>query len=274
MDREDLVQQQDQQHRPRPPENQVAPHHQPPPPPKCPRCDSANTKFCYYNNYSLSQPRYFCKACRRYWTQGGTLRTVPIGGGCRKAKRPRLPSSSSSSALSNGLIPRPQGFSAAAAWSQNVVSGQPSRPAPPMVQPTGGSFYADGPYLPSLAAMQSLPTGGVNHEAAVMGGGRFGSNMALLQGMSFPSVKPPAPPRQQFLPPTRFFPPHQSLVQPGRFNSWTQNVLNAGATSSSAAATSGLWSSSGATGSDQAGPSFTPNQWSDFNPGFNPSQRD
>nr|GMC67036.1 dof zinc finger protein DOF4.6-like [Ipomoea batatas] len=25
----------------------------------CPRCNSTNTKFCYYNNYSLSQPRYF-----------------------------------------------------------------------------------------------------------------------------------------------------------------------------------------------------------------------
>ncbi|URD82705.1 zinc finger protein [Musa troglodytarum] len=35
----------------------------------CPRCASTNTKFCYYNNYSLSQPRYFCKGCRRYWTQ-------------------------------------------------------------------------------------------------------------------------------------------------------------------------------------------------------------
>ncbi|KAJ1388508.1 Zinc finger, Dof-type [Sesbania bispinosa] len=23
----------------------------------CPRCNSTNTKFCYYNNYSLSQPR-------------------------------------------------------------------------------------------------------------------------------------------------------------------------------------------------------------------------
>eukprot|EP00257_Ricinus_communis_P011306 XP_002532252.2 dof zinc finger protein DOF2.1 [Ricinus communis] len=54
---------------------------------KCPRCDSTNTKFCYYNNYSLSQPRYFCKSCRRYWTKGGTLRNVPVGGGCRKNKR-------------------------------------------------------------------------------------------------------------------------------------------------------------------------------------------
>ncbi|KAL8494424.1 hypothetical protein ACS0TY_025290 [Phlomoides rotata] len=37
---------------------------------KCPRCDSANTKFCYYNNYSLSQPRYFCKSCRRRVRKG------------------------------------------------------------------------------------------------------------------------------------------------------------------------------------------------------------
>ncbi|XP_073147211.1 dof zinc finger protein DOF2.1-like [Henckelia pumila] len=67
---------------------------------KCPRCDSNNTKFCYYNNYSLSQPRYFCKSCRRYWTKGGTLRNVPVGGGCRRNKRSSSSSSSSSSASS------------------------------------------------------------------------------------------------------------------------------------------------------------------------------
>ncbi|XP_058095358.1 dof zinc finger protein DOF1.4-like [Magnolia sinica] len=61
---------------------------------KCPRCDSSNTKFCYYNNYSLSQPRHFCKACKRYWTRGGTLRNVPVGGGCRKNKRVKKPASS------------------------------------------------------------------------------------------------------------------------------------------------------------------------------------
>ncbi|KAF8045598.1 hypothetical protein N665_4650s0002, partial [Sinapis alba] len=55
---------------------------------KCPRCDSPNTKFCYYNNYNLSQPRHFCKSCRRYWTKGGALRNVPVGGGTRRnAKR-------------------------------------------------------------------------------------------------------------------------------------------------------------------------------------------
>ncbi|CAL9196968.1 dof zinc finger protein DOF2.1 isoform X2 [Musa acuminata AAA Group] len=64
---------------------------------KCPRCASTNTKFCYYNNYSLSQPRYFCKGCRRYWTQGGSLRNVPVGGGCRKNKRSSSSSSTSPS---------------------------------------------------------------------------------------------------------------------------------------------------------------------------------
>ncbi|KGN57649.1 dof zinc finger protein DOF1.8 [Cucumis sativus] len=54
----------------------------------CPRCNSNNTKFCYYNNYSLSQPRYFCKSCRRYWTAGGSLRNIPVGGASRKNKRP------------------------------------------------------------------------------------------------------------------------------------------------------------------------------------------
>ncbi|GFZ12177.1 OBF binding protein 4 [Actinidia rufa] len=60
---------------------------------KCPRCDSLNTKFCYYNNYNLSQPRHFCKNCRRYWTKGGVLRNVPVGGGCRKAKHSKPKSS-------------------------------------------------------------------------------------------------------------------------------------------------------------------------------------
>ncbi|XP_075496454.1 dof zinc finger protein DOF4.6-like isoform X1 [Primulina tabacum] len=66
----------------------------------CPRCNSTNTKFCYYNNYSLSQPRYFCKTCRRYWTEGGSLRNIPVGGGSRKNKR-----SSSNSSSSKNLVP-------------------------------------------------------------------------------------------------------------------------------------------------------------------------
>jgi Dof domain, zinc finger len=54
----------------------------------CPRCNSMDTKFCYYNNYNVNQPRHFCKNCQRYWTAGGTMRNVPIGAGRRKNKHP------------------------------------------------------------------------------------------------------------------------------------------------------------------------------------------
>ncbi|KAF8408115.1 hypothetical protein HHK36_007257 [Tetracentron sinense] len=52
----------------------------------CPRCNSMDTKFCYYNNYNVHQPRHFCKNCQRYWTAGGTMRNVPVGAGRRKSK--------------------------------------------------------------------------------------------------------------------------------------------------------------------------------------------
>ncbi|XP_058074030.1 dof zinc finger protein DOF3.1-like [Magnolia sinica] len=73
---------------------------------KCPRCDSTNTKFCYYNNYNLSQPRHFCKNCRRYWTKGGALRNIPVGGGTRKNSKRSNPKRSSSSSSSSS-IPQP-----------------------------------------------------------------------------------------------------------------------------------------------------------------------
>lgn len=69
---------------------------------RCPRCDSSNTKFCYYNNYNLTQPRHFCKTCRRYWTKGGSLRNVPIGGGCRKNKS--VSASTNSVAKTSGAV--------------------------------------------------------------------------------------------------------------------------------------------------------------------------
>ncbi|PIA52380.1 hypothetical protein AQUCO_01000327v1 [Aquilegia coerulea] len=86
----------------------------PPPPPHqehlpCPRCESNNTKFCYYNNYNFSQPRYFCKACRRYWTQGGALRNIPIGGGTRKSscKRTRTTSPSNTTSITQTTMSVP-----------------------------------------------------------------------------------------------------------------------------------------------------------------------
>ncbi|RLM99975.1 dof zinc finger protein DOF5.1-like [Panicum miliaceum] len=56
----------------------------------CARCRSRDTKFCYFNNYNVNQPRHFCRACHRYWTAGGAIRNVPVGSGRRK-NRPVLP---------------------------------------------------------------------------------------------------------------------------------------------------------------------------------------
>ncbi|CAK9137225.1 unnamed protein product [Ilex paraguariensis] len=93
----------------------------------CPRCDSTNTKFCYYNNYSLNQPRYFCKTCRRYWTEGGSLRNIPVGGGSRKNKRFASSSSSSTtSSVSSQKLPdlNPQNFLQFSSQSPKTHGGQ------------------------------------------------------------------------------------------------------------------------------------------------------
>ncbi|KAL5198569.1 hypothetical protein ABZP36_002081 [Zizania latifolia] len=86
---------------------------------KCPRCDSTNTKFCYFNNYNLSQPRHFCKTCRRYWTRGGALRNVPVGGGCRRNKRgsksSKKPNSSSTTSATAAAVSAACGTSSSAA---------------------------------------------------------------------------------------------------------------------------------------------------------------
>ncbi|CAA7404319.1 unnamed protein product [Spirodela intermedia] len=110
---------------------------------RCPRCDSTNTKFCYYNNYNLTQPRHFCKTCRRYWTKGGALRNVPIGGGCRKAKttgvsvgpgrstKAKTLSSSDAALIKSslgGLSVGPPGF------EQELPSSQILWPSPPNSQ--------------------------------------------------------------------------------------------------------------------------------------------
>uniref|UniRef100_A0A0E0DL25 Dof zinc finger protein n=1 Tax=Oryza meridionalis TaxID=40149 RepID=A0A0E0DL25_9ORYZ len=117
---------------------------------KCPRCDSTNTKFCYFNNYSLSQPRHFCKTCRRYWTRGGALRNVPVGGGCRRNKRTKSSKSSSSTS---------------AAGSASATGGTSSSTSSTA---TGGSSSAAAAMMPPQAQLPFLaslhhPLGGGDH---------------------------------------------------------------------------------------------------------------
>ncbi|KAF8101464.1 hypothetical protein N665_0205s0057 [Sinapis alba] len=89
----------------------------------CPRCYSTNTKFCYYNNYNFSQPRHFCKSCRRYWTHGGTLRDIPVGGVSRKcSKRSRICSSGNFPLLQSTPVLFPGGGGGTAAKGNNTSS--------------------------------------------------------------------------------------------------------------------------------------------------------
>ncbi|KAL0350783.1 UNVERIFIED_CONTAM: Dof zinc finger protein DOF3.5 [Sesamum radiatum] len=60
---------------------------------KCPRCASLDTKFRYFNNHSLAQPRHYCRTCKRQWTVGGNLRNIPFGGKTRNGKQTKASSS-------------------------------------------------------------------------------------------------------------------------------------------------------------------------------------
>ncbi|CAL0304503.1 unnamed protein product [Lupinus luteus] len=102
-------------------------------PQKCPRCESTNTKFCYFNNYSLSQPRHFCKTCRRYWTRGGALRTVPVGGGCRRNKRSKGSSSNNNNSMSSPASSDRQTLSANS--NNSISSSDMVGLGPPVPQP-------------------------------------------------------------------------------------------------------------------------------------------
>ncbi|OMO97164.1 Zinc finger, Dof-type [Corchorus olitorius] len=125
---------------------------------KCPRCESTNTKFCYFNNYSLTQPRHFCKTCRRYWTRGGALRNVPVGGGCRRNKRSKAGSSSKSPV---------SGDRQTASGSSGAVSSNSGS--------TTDILGVGGSHLPPLRFMAPL-----HHFSEFGGGGDIGMNYGTI----------------------------------------------------------------------------------------------
>ncbi|KAG8049119.1 hypothetical protein GUJ93_ZPchr0009g1824 [Zizania palustris] len=141
---------------------------------QCPRCSSRDTKFCYYNNYNTAQPRHFCRACRRYWTLGGSLRNVPIGGSSRKRPRPPRPTRAAVAAA------------AAAAIGTATTSGGASGCAP--------FFAASSSSQSSQQQQQPAASAPSHHEAApnVVGAGGgwpllesllgLGSRAPLLEG--------------------------------------------------------------------------------------------
>ncbi|XP_065879585.1 dof zinc finger protein DOF1.6-like [Euphorbia lathyris] len=205
------------------------------PPQKCPRCESVNTKFCYYNNYSLSQPRYFCKTCRRYWTHGGTLRNVPVGGGCRKGKRLKTSSSSGENSNSNsGTALVGLGKSDG---DSSLGTGTETGTALVGLGKSDGdsSFYPGvGGFLNSLAAIQPFPPLNPHLD---LGGST--SNLNLLHGFNAALAPPFESPQSPFF----------------QQQNWQQSFLN-----------TALWSISTSTTSANNTPSFP------LNPNPNPSE--
>jgi hypothetical protein len=146
------------------------------PPRQCPRCGSGNTKFCYYNNYSRSQPRYLCRACRRHWTEGGTLRDVPVGGGRKNRRGGKARASSSSSATATGL--------AAMGGSADVAFPDISRQV--LFQPVGAVGGGSG-YSIDLSAWQQMapPPQGTGDANGALGGTATDANCGALQYWSW-----------------------------------------------------------------------------------------
>ncbi|KAL6899495.1 hypothetical protein ACP4OV_006153 [Aristida adscensionis] len=164
----------------------------------CPRCNSTNTKFCYYNNYSLQQPRYFCKTCRRYWTEGGSLRNVPVGGGSRKNKR-------SSSAVSSAAA------STSAAVSGTVAVGHAAK-NPKLMHEGAHDLNLAFPHHngrglqpPEFAAFPSLESSSVCNPGATMGangaGGRGVGAFSAMELLRSTGCYVPLPQVQLGMPP-------------------------------------------------------------------------
>jgi Dof domain, zinc finger len=148
----------------------------------CPRCNSTETKFCYYNNYNIKQPRYYCKGCQRYWTAGGTLRDVPVGAGRRRTKGTRSQEDTlSGGGFSSGsLPPYVDPALAAITMAAAVAAKQPTGLIPPMIPPMLPPVIP--PVMPGIMPHGIIPTlpfpapVDFSHMAAAVGAGGAGGN--------------------------------------------------------------------------------------------------
>ncbi|EOY10444.1 hypothetical protein QUC31_009992 [Theobroma cacao] len=121
----------------------------------CPRCNSLDTKFCYFNNYNVNQPRHFCKNCQRYWTAGGTMRNVPIGAGRRKNKH--LASQYRQIIVSSDGVPMTRIETPDSANQQLLPPGESTTAfRPSMGNGTVLKFGAEAPLCESMETVLSL----------------------------------------------------------------------------------------------------------------------
>lgn len=148
---------------------------------KCPRCASINTKFCYYNNYSLSQPRHFCKACRRYWTRGGALRNVPVGGGFRRNKKSKKIRSKSPITGNSST----SGVSSSSCTTNNILGHVvPSSILPHFPLFPSINFTID----PGVENMNSLSSRGIQYPTTTIGQFSDPWKLPVVAGLEMPSA--------------------------------------------------------------------------------------
>ncbi|XP_073051464.1 dof zinc finger protein DOF3.6-like [Primulina eburnea] len=167
---------------------------------KCPRCESVNTKFCYFNNYSLSQPRHFCKTCRRYWTRGGALRSVPVGGGCRRNKRSK-PASSKSPAGSDRQLTSSSSTGNTISSNSSPAGPMPLLPPPRITSPMNqlaGNFSTHhmdfNYYTDDMNFQLGSIFGGVAVSLSSSGGGVEPWRLQQVQQFPFLGGLDPSPP--------------------------------------------------------------------------------
>ncbi|KAG2570687.1 hypothetical protein PVAP13_7KG093718, partial [Panicum virgatum] len=122
----------------------------------------------------LGQPRYFCEGCRRNWTQGGTLRNVPVGGRSRKNKLNRAGGSTSSSSAAPPAA-APSSSSNESKKVMNLTQQLLMLPAATAPMP------ADFPRV--LPAFMSM-------------GGGFEVPSSDYHSLPFPPLSPPLPPHR------------------------------------------------------------------------------
>ncbi|OEL16479.1 hypothetical protein BAE44_0022503 [Dichanthelium oligosanthes] len=73
----------------------------------CPRCNSVDTKFCYFNNYNEKQPRHYCRNCPAKEDEANTssgsqvVLDLVLGSGDKKEERSCLPSAAVASGSSD-----------------------------------------------------------------------------------------------------------------------------------------------------------------------------
>ncbi|RCV28278.1 hypothetical protein SEVIR_5G398200v4 [Setaria viridis] len=197
--------------------------------PNCPRCDSPNTKFCYYNNYSLSQPRYFCKGCRRYWTKGGSLRNVPVGGGCRKNRRGKSSARSAAESMASGRDAAAFGHRFPGPVRPDLVlEGMVGNPANPGQAIPDMPAAADG----STIDLAMLYAKFLNHPAAEAGAGAVTPESAGQVDEAFDTFSASSDLSPGVLAPAQFDPCHDG------FGEWLGPVSSTDPTSTAASTSS------------------------------------